>query len=110
MTVELIFWIQCNFYLLSEGEIHYHVHRSVTLYCVLRWLNPVHTFIFFFSEICLNTILLCIWASEVAKGFGPSCTLNKLKGENYVFLGCETVLPSLLREFQVSQVEMSLEF
>jgi len=51
-----------------------------------------------------------MWASEVAKGFVPSSTLNKLKGENYVFLGCETVLPSLLREFQVSQVEMSLQF
>jgi len=37
-----------------------------------------------------------IWACEVAKGFVPSSTLNKLKGENYVIWGCETVLPSLL--------------
>jgi len=68
MNVELVCWIQCNFYLLSEGEIHYHVHRSVTLYCVLRWLNPVQTFILFFSGICLNTILLCVILSSCVYG------------------------------------------
>ena len=87
MNVELIFWIHCNSYLLSEGEIHCHVHRSVTFHCFLRQLNPVHTFIFFFSEICLNIILKYIWACEVAKGFVPSSTLNKLKGGKLCILG-----------------------
>jgi hypothetical protein len=96
MNVELIFWIICSSYLLSEGESHYHVNRSVTFCHFLRLLNPVHTFAFFLSEICLNIILTYIWVCEVAKGFVPSSTLNKLKGENCVFWGCETLLPSLL--------------
>ena len=31
MNAELIFWIHCNSYLVSEGEIHHHfnIHRSV---------------------------------------------------------------------------------